>query len=185
MFFNRLRRPVIRLKTADRIAAQKQKDLRHQYAQFCVSILGDASVYQNRANDFDALCAIPGVAQVGINWTKHCLFVGTGCVDALDGEGEVREIGHLITTFAPREKKFRFENVTRMVSNCPHPHISSDGTMCISDGKEEIMFAMIDCVFSKAMRIIMPVLRMDRRIVNLGHPYSFIESWPLKSGVRR
>ena len=164
-----------------------------------MSTTGNQTAFQFGLHDYDLLCAVLGIASIGINWGDFSLLIGTECIDAIDKDGKLREIGEFIVKFFPRQKKFTFENITRTpMRQSPeldqptvstgyfhHPHINEDGVMCISNGNSEIMLAMADGVFSKAMKMIMPALRMDMRFVRRDTAYMELVLWPLKSEVQK
>lgn len=132
--------------------------------------------------DYDELCAVPGVRCVGITTDKQQLLVGTECIDVRDAHGRLREIGEFIITITQHPPEFVMQNVTRTVGECHHPHISPGGNMCISTSKMELHCAIVDGECSRVIAVLLPALRMDREYVLIGTPYqkATISDWPLK-----
>jgi len=175
------------------VVTLKDNPVRIAYAYFHVAVSGKDDAYERGLQDFDDLVKIPGVVSIGISPDSRQLLVGTECIDVIDGMTKLREIGEFIVMFAPYEKRISFENVTRTLPHgidicfgnvAHHPHILN-GTICMTSGMSDIMLAVADGRFSRAMQIIMLALRMDNRFVTRGGAYSNLSNWPVKSEVKK
>lgn len=159
--------------------------MRKQYAKFCArgrSRFNKHRHYLQGREDYDALCAVPGVICVGVNRLERKLFVGIECIDVPDSNGRLREIGEFIITVSQQPPEFFVENITRTVDGHPHPHVSGCGTLCISTSKTELRCMMLDCQYASLISVVIHALRMDRRYVHLFNQYdsATLGKWPLK-----
>lgn len=161
-----------------------KKDMRKQYAEFCAR--GKPRDWNKRyrlgIEDYDKLCMVPGVRCIGITQDGHKLIVGTECIDVPDSHSRLREIGEFVITIRQMPPNFSVENATRTIDECHHPHVDPHGNMCISTGKTELQYAIVDGTFSFVVAAIIPALRMDCRHVTLRTQYqaAVLSKWPLK-----
>ncbi len=161
--------------------------IRADYGEFCARINVHApDVWRERGvRDFPALCAVPGIVEIGINLESSRLHLLTEPIRALDNRGALRTIGELIITYYAVTKTLTIQSIeggktredTRM---CAHPHVL-DGTLCFS-GYSEMMYLFLDARISSAIHLLMPCLRMDRSVVEVQHAYLPLEEWPLSKG---
>ena len=164
--------------------------VRMEFAKFCALTNPDEhdAWYKRGLEDFPRLLSIDGVTGVGIDWQSNRLLVSTELIVAYDKRDDRKEIGEFIVFFDPFNKQFTFENVSGgLLSDCggyhhAHPHISN-GEMCITTGRAEIIHGMIDARYSVSMRIILAALRMRENEGYFGHPYHPLERWPTKEQV--
>ncbi len=157
-----------------------------EYADFCAGINPHSSfAWRARGfEDFPRLCAVDGVASVGVSQELHPrLHILTTCIIAPDVHNRLHEIGEIIVTFDSKEKKVTYENVTHPMREkdggtvYAHPHVFN-GTLC-SSGRDAILEHMLNADVSSAMTKILINLRMRNAYVTVGNPYCTIDHWPV------
>lgn len=158
--------------------------IRADYGDFCARINVHApDVWRDRGiRDFPALCAVPGIVEIGVNLESSRLHLLSEPICVLDRRGALRTIGELIITYYAVTKTLTIQSVegakTREDTKvCAHPHVL-DGTLCFS-AYSEMMYQLLDARISAAMHVLMPCLRMDSNVLVLEQAYLPLEEWPL------
>ena len=155
-----------------------------QYALLCaIGNLDEAlGRYDSGLQDFARLLHIDGVTRVAIDWSRPALLVGTDCIDVIDESGILRELGHYVISFLPKEKAYTVENVTRTVDMCAHPHAMQGSSFCMSTGSEQVRISIADGRYSTATAILVQALKMRQGHVEVGVAYGSgqLGKWPIK-----
>jgi len=139
------------LKKRERLARRRFNCTRADYVTFCAHNVDEWEVDGVRVaarKQFEILCGLSWISQVAINVHKKELYVGTTlvCLPYIQ-DGTLRKIGEFIITISKHPIYFRFENITQSlvtkkagetVSEYLHPHISGDGSICMTQGRDTI-----------------------------------------------
>lgn len=176
----------------------KTKPVQEQYAilrtilEHCGTEQDDRykRAYDAGFRDYELFWYIEGIVAISINWSKCAILFGTECIDVMDTNNQLHEIGEMIVTLFPIDKTITVENSTRRIRNnmgndFPHPHVSPNNHLCISDGHQQIQCAMTDHNYPKVMQIIMRALYMRSNETKLGTAFCGLHLWPLKSEVSK
>ena len=147
-----------------------------------------------RREDYEQLSQQPGLISFGTTAGHDVLIAETEVITIIDPVTKIEhEIGSfLIYITRVRQGRvwsvnFRFENTTRIVEDCMHPHIKvseysliprKTGWLCIKDGQHGIYQAIREARIPDAIRQLINILYtyQDNRH---GFPFKKVSNWPI------
>ena len=156
--------------------------LNEQYATFCG--LGDEDDFTERyelgLRDFERLLQLRGIEEVGLNWDKRLLLIGTEEIIVLmvdeKGKPVLKRLGQYVISIN-EHRWYSIANISRNVNNYAHPHSAQDSSLCMTD-TQIIRLALADGKPSEAIEIILAALRMDESVIVRGIAYCSLGNWP-------
>ena len=160
------------------LARQNHEQVRRQYAWLAASgsqvSKREDSIARGRA-EFDEFCKLPFVQQLGVDVGNGQVVVGTTCAYLRKTKEEPwRIIGEFIVTMKWMPAGFCCYNNTSTVGGFHHPHVNTDGTMCISN-RQEILLLLADGNFLEAFKIIWTALNTTNGVP---YPDAAPDKWP-------
>lgn len=157
-----------------------------EYLTFTASPTRDRGT---RKNDFQKISQLQGLVDFGTNG-KNILIAQTEVITIVDpGTKKEHEIGSfLIYVIRARHGRmwtveFRFENTTRIVGECMHPHIRvseykgisrKTGYLCIQRGQHGVYQAIREARIPDALSQLIDILYMFH-----SRPFLSVSHWPI------
>ena len=132
--------------------------------------------YEAAYHEFEELRARPYVARISVSLERKMLCIATAPIyHPSQQKGYVYEIGTMLIIIDVGNKKLRFENLTHTEDRYPHPHITTDGTLCIHDGRERLQSLLADGRYLELSDSLWNILHL----VGTGTPFRLSSCWPL------
>ena len=149
---------------------------------------------KKRREDYEQLSQQSGLVSFVTAADQNILIAETEVITIIDPMTKIEhEIGaFLIYITRVRQGRawsvnFRFENTTRIIEDCMHPHIKvseysliprKTGWLCIKDGQHGIYQAIREARIPDAIRQLIDILYMyqDNRH---GFPFKKVANWPI------
>lgn len=160
--------------------------LERQYLHFCQ---GGIFSVEAQLEQLAAICHLPEVTHLAFRQNDQGfeLILATEHVFLIDPETDCEhDIGEFIVIINRKSKLVKFENITnRIIQDIKgersltyhHPHINSEGMLCMSEGKTELQDALTEGDLLTTVRIIVKALWS----LDVGqYGPARIEHWPLR-----
>lgn len=150
------------------------------YVTFCK---GPRMPKEQARAQFLSFCRVPGIQKIEFFHDGALMRIGTHHVYVPNYRDPtlIHSIGEF-SIYAARgtEKFYVFENRTRTIAGHHHPHMNSDGILCITDGKQPLETALTDGDMLRFAQYAMAALYA---VGSGAYGAAGIDEWPLHTTI--